>query len=71
MAWARLIFGLNILDIKDAICSTFRILMADRLNISKNSTTDFPMLGRRNPKDFLTNFELIVQMIQHPSNDRT
>ena len=71
MTWVGLISGLNILDIKDAICFASRVLMIGILDILENWTTHYPMLGRGNPKDLLTNSELIMQMTQDPSDDKT
>ena len=71
MVWVGLMSGLNIFDMKDAIFSAFRALIANRLDILKNWTTDCPMLGRGNPKDLLKIFELVVHMIQESSDDMT
>ena len=56
---------------KDVICYSVRALIADNLDISKNWMIDFSMLGRGNPKDLLTESELIVHIIREPSDDKT
>ena len=56
---------------KDEICSASRALIMDRLNISKNWTIYYPMLGNGNPSDLLTNLESIVHIALDPSDDKT
>ena len=61
----------NNFAIKEVSSYGVRVLMAARLDYSKNWVTDCSIIGRGNPNDLLTESGLIVQMPQEPSEDKT